>query len=249
MTLTVVSWNIDHGAGRWSERAPEILRRINQHSPEIVCLTEADNKLLSGNGYSIWPQPYYGYPIKPNHRRVLLWSRQPWRRVDWWGKYELPPGRFISGVTQTSIGQVTVIGVCIPWGASRTQKNRGNRAQWQDHEQYLHGLTEILKNSGTKPLIVMGDFNQQIGQGDNPYPSAGNSVRKKLATTMQAGDLTIATSALGFHGKENVRRAIDHIAISNDLSAEALCITSNWQNSRRDLSDHFGVVATLSSHK
>ena len=35
------------------------------------------------------------------------------------GHASLPPGRFVSGVTQTSVGEVTVIGVCIPYSGSR----------------------------------------------------------------------------------------------------------------------------------
>ena len=37
----------------------------------------------------------------------------------------MPPGRFVSGVAQTSVGAVIVIGVCIPWFGSRTEARRG----------------------------------------------------------------------------------------------------------------------------
>ena len=74
----------------------------------------------------------------------------------------MPPGRFVSGVTQTSLGKVTVIGVCIPWFGSRPEARRRveRRAQWEDHEQYLSGLAEVLGVTSARRLIVMGDFNQ-----------------------------------------------------------------------------------------
>ena len=79
----------------------------------------------------------------------------------------MPSGRFVSGVTQTSVGEVAVIGICIPWFGSRTEARRGNerRRRWQDHEEYLAGLTEVLERVEAKRLIVMGDFNQVIGPG------------------------------------------------------------------------------------
>ena len=84
----------------------------------------------------------------------------------------MPPGRFVSGVTQTSVGEVTVIGVCIPWFGSRTEARRKleRKLQWEDHEQYLAGLAEVLKQGSEKRLIVMGDFNQIIGPGKPPTP-------------------------------------------------------------------------------
>ena len=52
----------------------------------------------------------YGYSIREERRKVLLWSREPWEEIDDVGSELMPPGRFVSGVTQTSLGAVTVIG-------------------------------------------------------------------------------------------------------------------------------------------
>ena len=110
---------------------------------------------------------------------------------------------------------------------------------WEDHEQYLVGLAGVLERIPTKRLIVMGDFNQRLGQG--------GGVPLKLRAALQRAILprmTIATSALGFQG----RRSIDHIALSEDLTAESLGVISNIDGASK-LSDHFGVVAGLSARK
>ena len=62
----------------------------------------------------------------------------------------MPPGRFVFGVTQTSLGGVAVIGICIPWFGSRTEARRKleRRVPWEDHEQYLAGLAEVLGRAG-----------------------------------------------------------------------------------------------------
>ena len=140
-----------------------------------------------------------------------------------------------------------VIGVCIPWHNANVNVAGKNKKPWQDHSSYLDALSSILISKSRSPLVVSGDFNQQIGQRRRPYPPLSQPVRAKLQKTTQAPcppGLTIATAGLGLRG----RRTIDHIAISGDLSAAALTTIDNFDGDRR-LSDHFGVAATLSSHE
>ena len=219
-------------------KTPEVLSRIDRCDPEIVCLTETHDELLPQHGHTICSQPDYGYTVRPNRRKVLLWSREPWHRVDDLGIDSMPTGRFVSGVTQTSVGEVAVIGVCIPWSGSRTEARRGNerRRRWQDHEQYLAGLTEVLERVEAKRLIVMGDFNQVIGPGGR--------ARRELRLALQeafAPNLRIVTSDLVFQG----RKSIDHIALSADWAVDSVDAISNVHDDRK-LSDHFGVAADVS---
>ena len=150
----------------------------------------------------------------------------------------MPSGRFVSGVTQTSAGEVAVIGVCIPWSGSRTEAHSGaeRRRRWQDHEQYLVGLTEVLERVDARRLIVMGDFNQVIGQGSR--------ARRELRLALEeafAPNLRIATADLVFQG----RKSIDHIALSGDWVVDSVDAISNIHDGRK-LSDHFGVAAEVS---
>ena len=141
--MKLVNWNVQWATSRSLRRA-EILRRIQRHDPEVICLTETHTGLLSQGGHTICSQPDYGYPIKDGRRKVMLWSREPWEQVDDVGIDSMPPGRFVSGVTQTSAGEIMVLGICIPWFGSRTEARRTSerKKRWEDHEQYLAGLTE-----------------------------------------------------------------------------------------------------------
>ena len=234
--MKLLNWNVEWASPR-SPRRAEILRRINEHDPEIVCLTETHDGLLSQESHTISSQPDYGYPIKPHRRKVMLWSKEPWEQVDDVGAESMPPGRFVSGVTQTSLGKVTVVGICIPWHASRTEKRRGCKRKklWEDHCRYLTGLTEYLEQAATERLIVTGDFNQVIGTGSR----APLELRSALENAFSQR-LTIVTSDLSFQG----RKAIDHIALSDDLNFKSLGVVSNVDGDR-NLSDHFGVVADI----
>ena len=122
--IRVVNWNVQWATPR-SRRSREILRRVDLDASEVVCLTETDEGLLSGDGYTICSQADYGYPLKGGRRKIMLWSGAPWERVDDLGVDSMPPGRFVSGVTSTSLGEVTVIGICIPWFGCRTEARRG----------------------------------------------------------------------------------------------------------------------------
>ncbi len=245
--MKVVNWNVQW-ATPGSERSPEILRRIAECCPDIVGLTETDCRLLSGwDGHAIAAGPAPGQAAARNRRKVLLWSRHKWTGVDDLGSDKLPPGRFVAGTTDTPAGQIRVIGVCIPWHNANVNVGDKNKTPWEDHSSYLDALSSIINNKSPTPLLVMGDFNQQIGQRRRPYPPLSHPVRPLLLGAIQAGrppGLTIATAGLGLRG----RRAIDHISVSGDLSAVSLATIDNFDGERR-LSDHFGVVAELNTRE
>lgn len=239
VSVKVVNWNIEWATPRSWSRRDEILSRIDRESPDIVCLTEADTKFLADwPGHAIHSQPD-GVKGINNLRKVVLWSREPWDQVDDVGSASMPPGRFVSGVTVTSCGEVTVIGICIPYREARVQwTNDGiRRKPWEDHGEYLARLPEVLERASSKRLVVLGDFNQQIGQ--NGYAPA--RVRDLLRDAIPT-HITIATAALGFGG----RRVIDHIALSTDLSVSSLRMISRFHE-HGQLSDHHGMMAELSA--
>jgi endonuclease/exonuclease/phosphatase family metal-dependent hydrolase len=103
----------------------------------------------------------------------------------------------------------------------------------------LDGLSEVLDRKPATRLVVVGDFNQRIQQGK----SAPADVRMALKDAI-GSRMNIVTSGLGYRG----RRSIDHVALSNDLSAEYLGVISNFDGERK-LSDHFGVTAGLSAER
>ncbi len=240
MALKLVNWNVEWATSR-SRRTTAILQCIVQHEPEVICLTEVDVDLLPHGGHLICSDPDYGYPIRKGRRKVLLWSKTPWRIADDVGSTSLPPGRFVSGVTETSIGKVAIVGVCIPWADARVRGAKVKREKWADHKQYLEGLRDVLARMPKKRLIVAGDFNQRFPRSRHTPENVHQALQSAIASR-----LTIATVGLGFDGK----RTIDHIALSDDLMAESLTVISNIDGQKK-LSDHFGVVAnlTVTDHK
>ena len=103
MTMSLVNWNVRWATPR-SVRTPEILRRAGLHSPDVICLTESDKELLSPDGYVIYTQADYGHRLIRNRRKVMLWSREPWDRVDDLGHEGMP--ELISEVVEIEKAQV-----------------------------------------------------------------------------------------------------------------------------------------------
>ena len=102
MPLKLLNWNVEWAAPKW--KAEELQRRISQQSADIICLTETDTERLKlpQEGHSICAQGDWGQPCRKgqkDRRKVLLWSRQPWKAPADVGHASLPPGRFVSGVT------------------------------------------------------------------------------------------------------------------------------------------------------
>ena len=85
MPLKLLNWNVEWAAYKW--KAAELQRRIDQHAADIVCLTETDTTRLAlpEDGHSICAQANWRQPCRKGQegrRKVLRWSREPWRDAD-----------------------------------------------------------------------------------------------------------------------------------------------------------------------
>lgn len=235
MKLRLGVWNAEW-ARSGSEKGDAIEKLLKDEAFDFVCLTEAYEDLLSSNGYTISSEPDYGYPIRLGRRKVVLWSRRPWTHVDDVGSDTLPSGRFVCGITSSPIGAVRVVGVCVPWRGAHVTTGRKNRRPWEDHAQYLQGLTSFLQElPDAEFTILAGDFNQRI-----PRARAPSSVFGALVTALNR--FHVATSGLvqpiGSH-------VIDHVAHGGNL---VTINVTGWSGTRSDglrMSDHDGVCVEL----
>ena len=208
--------------------------RLLAHDPEVLCLTEADSSFMQGEGHTISATPDYGYPIKGNRRKVLLWSRKPWKQVDQIGDRDLPPGRFVAGLTETSEGPIFCVGVCIPWAAAHVSTGRKDRKRWEDHLLYLEGLKRYLEKR-EEPFLIMGDFNQAI-----PRRTAPAYVYKALEQAVLDNVIVFTAGET-----EGCGHAIDHIGGSRDVACRKVIGLPAVGTGGTKLSDHFGLMAEI----
>ena len=196
--MKVVNWNVQWATPR-SERSPEILRRLAEHAPDIICLTETDADFGLGYGHTICALPDYGMGVRGKRRKVILWSRNPWRPASGLGRATLVPGRFVAGSTDTPVGALTVLGICIPWAGSRTARFGGKQRQWQDHEEYLDGLKKLLAPVASSRVSALGRL--------QPAPGREKQRPAPVANEASAGG---ATNDDRRNGRNRIRRTPNH---------------------------------------
>lgn len=231
--MKCLTWNL-----QWKPQTSPagglIQEKIAVLDPDVSCFTEVVRNMVPA-GYSIEADSDYGYKHKGEHRKVILWSKNPWSEIDTIGDDAMPTGRFASGVT----GGVLFIGICIPWMAAHVSDGRKNRKLWQDHLSYCHGLGRILRrlDSDKVPVCVLGDYNQRIPRVSQPI-----DVAEALADAIPAGFTLLTEGMKDSDGKD----IIDHIAVSQGLSGSLTQVIPRFTSEGTEMSDHVGVLTSLS---
>lgn len=229
--MRVATWNLEW-ATPGTKRHDRCIEHLESMDADVIVTTE----------HSLFDWPAYphridagldwGYPLVEGRRKVIAWSKTPWSTTDDQQDGAVR-GRLARARTQTDIGQIDVIAVCIPWRDAHVQTGRRNRAIWDEHREYLATLAEVARSAGGECLtIVAGDFNQRVPRTRQPV-----DVFEKLTASL--GDLEVVTA-----GEFDCGTLIDHVATTRDLTATSIDAWSNVIEGRR-LTDHSGVVVTL----
>ena len=229
--VSVGLWNV-----AWARGATRQGEYFAKHlaADDVVCLTEAHTDVLSG-GHQITSSADYGYNSTTDRRKVVLWSRHEWRIVDHVGSPHFPPGRFVSGITNTRCGDIRFIGVCIPWRDAHVSTGRRDRRPWDDHLTFLRHLKPVLMSHADVPTIVLGDFNQRIPRTHQPPQVFG-----ALMSALESFRVVTAGPLFGFPAL-----LIDHLAVSGPLTPTRVDFLSNLDSSGTRVSDHFGLRVLL----
>ena len=206
---------------------------------DILCVTEGSEGLLPTQGHVIDGGTNWGYFVRPpDRRKVLVWSRAPWTEEDCVGSEALPGGRFVKGVTETPVGTLTVLGVCIPWHDAHVRDGRRDRTRWQDHRAWLEEFQHLPYRDATERTVVLGDFNQRIPRTWTGVPA---DVYELLRRTFRGFKIATAGELRGVGGP-----VIDHIAHTSDLTRSGdIEIWPKRNDEGETMSDHFGVCARL----
>ena len=228
--LRIGTWNTQW-AKPGTARGCRVANALAAPGCDILCVTEGYAAILPEGGHVIDAGPDWGYRAPEGRRKVLLWSKRPWSDVDPVGSDAPPGGRLVAGTTETGLGPLSVVGVCIPWRDAHVRSGRKDRGAWQDHESWLAGFAALRYGRAGKRTVVLGDFNQRIPRSGQP---------KRIYSALRAAFAGLAF-ATGGELAGTPAMAIDHIAHTPDLALADDIRTWPKLSARTALSDHIGV--------
>jgi len=230
--MTCLTWNL-----QWKSpvgAAGKLIQRcIAALDPDVICFTETVTSMVP-EGYRIESDPEYGYDNRGVRRKVILWSKIPFTEIDIVGDADMPTGRFVSGVA----GGIRFIGVCIPWFDAHVRHGKKDKRQWEDHLTFCAGLASMLTRSSSQslPVCILGDFNQRIPRASQPM-HVYDALMKAIPPTFK-----IITEGIM---DEDGEQLIDHIVVSQSLTASTPQIVSRYSSDGTELSDHVGVFTRI----
>lgn len=233
-SLKITLWNVQWAKGK---RAHLVKARLFQCPVDVLCVTEGYPDMLNDSGHLISSDADHGYNTTDERRKVMLWSNSPWSSVDTGNEFGFPSGRFVSGITDTPLGLIRFVGVCIPWKSAHVSTGRRDREVWQDHMSYLDALEEWLNSmNASEPVILLGDFNQRI-----PYDGQSKRAYDRLMSVLAPRFEVVTDEVLAGVDEQS----IDHVAVSSHFGNSTVDTFSKTTDDGMELSDHFGLRVNL----
>ncbi|MBI1361243.1 MAG: hypothetical protein GC155_13280 [Alphaproteobacteria bacterium] len=235
--MRIITWNF----GRHAPDTPEartMLDRITAAKPDVVCLTKGyETSLAALGGHVISNAGASWGPAAPEERKVILWSKSPWRDpLDLGALTAL--GGAVGALTDTDLGLVRFIGIATPNPFASPEGKLPRPPQWSMHISYLEMLGETLKRLDlSTPTVIVGDFNQFV-----PLIWGAWSAHHALNAALHGfGILTQGDIApIGEH-------TLDHVTVTHHLRAGDISGLSRFAEDGAALGDRFGVVVDLES--
>lgn len=160
-STTLATWNLEWAkAGRArGKRAAALL----DGCADIVVLTECDEQMLLEDGRIAPSAPWETEPSFDGARKVAMWSKFGWTAID-----DAPiasvGGRCVVATTETAVGPLTVVGVCIVAAQGRCVEHRAVSALGEDNPSGVLG--ELVTPScmiGRDPILGSPDDRDRHG--------------------------------------------------------------------------------------
>lgn len=231
----IINWNIERRRPS-SWQGVSLREEIESLSPDLVCITEGWTTSLGGPpGHNISAPGVAWSPQDSDERKVLLWSKQPWRDGRVVPDLE-ETGSAVTGLTIIAGLEVRVVGLCIPYHFASPLGQKPKAKMWSQHTEFLKKLKPLLAawiDEG--PLIVTGDFNRRVPKSWGPLASY-----KLLEEAFECLDI-ITAGNIDRIGEQ----AIDHIAVVGPFAPISILGLPAEDDRGRKRSDHFGVMADI----
>lgn len=233
-TARILTWNIERKHPVRSPIGSAALDHLFALDPDVAILTEASADLPASGGHVLAGAPSEETWYRADERKVVLWSRSPWRDTECLVVDGRPDDRAVWGTTETPLGPLRVMGICVPWHMAGTRYVEPKREAWEVHIEFLDQLLATLGRQAPFDVIA-GDFNQF-----RPRTRGSKRAEGKLLQALRGYTIVTEAPLAGCERDEGV----DHIALARELMAVE---TFGWPATvgGQRLSDHEGAGALV----
>lgn len=219
--MKIATWNIERLKNK--SKLAEIKSEIEAISPDILVLTESDNRLVISDYKYCISTPFI-YQKEPQNylkseQRVTIYTN--YEVINQFKTYDDYSSLCIE--LKTELGNLIVYGTIIGI--------YGNRHP-NFNEDLISQLNDFNQLSLFNNLCIIGDYN--LSFADNYYFT--NFGRKTILDCFKSNNIDLITS--------NRAQCIDHIALSSAWVESKKLKLSEW-NLDKNLSDHKGILALI----
>ena len=233
-SLKIATWNVERPNltdNIETERVNAINTEIKKHPADIYIFTETNECILPGSPHVHFSEPLDkgrdGVDYKNGERRIAIWSKYPIiERTE-----VTDPLTTACAVLQTPWGKLAVFGSVIGIFGIFDKDYF-----YKDLQNQMKDLRRLAGEGYN--ICYAGDFNISFSGKYRPNKKATIPLNE-LFTTLKMKNLTA-----------EVPEMVDHIVVSESLLPKSQIKTECWNLNRKlarpRLSDHKGVVATIS---
>jgi endonuclease/exonuclease/phosphatase family metal-dependent hydrolase len=165
--VRVATWNVQWAIPA-STKGGRVAAKLHDLDADVLVVTEGQLGLLPDEGHLIDAGNDWGYGEERYRRKVLAWSKRPWRELRRFDE-GAAKGRVLVAVTDTDEGPIRVIAVCIPWRDAHVRSGRRDARGWEEHVECCGQLLAFRQalDAGV-PTLIAGDYNQRIPRKHQP---------------------------------------------------------------------------------
>lgn len=232
--MKIATWNIE-GPGMSPQRAHEILAQMAAVDADVWIITEAHPEVDPGPAFRLIAESVQGHDRGGGERWIAIWVRSAF------DAQELPAFRSerTAAVRLSGPADLVVYGTVLPWNNDDRYGPRGLEAFAAALNFQRIDWEQLRKAEPAVPLVVAGDFNQDLLREGHYYGSKDK--KALLRRALARNRLRCATRDLWVDG----HACIDHICLSRGIRATD-AKPETWPAKRdTSLSDHFGLALTV----
>jgi hypothetical protein len=238
--VRIANWNVQRLRSLASPRGLRVAEWFRRIEADLWILTETHAAIAPGDVYRCVATFGEGRRAAASEEWVAIWSRWEMSRLD----VVDDPIRCVAARVMHPEGSFIVYGTVLPWIGSTWRGHQSGEAFQRALALQAQEWLQLRNEFPDEPLIVAGDFNQDLLDRGRYYGSSAgrNALRKALHS---AGVTAVTGGAADPVRSTSTHATIDHVGVSGEWTVGRMTRFPDTPVPDRRCSDHFGISAEV----